>query len=1762
MVIPVALQLAVLASASIQPASVPARGEQEALLTLDKAGMVRLAATSGAGTACTVVDHLRGPFASAGDVGVKDCELDLLLDPGTYKIRLASPAAGKGTVKLQATAFHEVNPAPVKLEKGRAVEGPLRSGQQASFWLHLEARSPVSLRASGRTAGALQLWRAGAWREDLSPRDAGPSPRPGQPIHEWWIEETLEAGDYLVTVYGTGERRWTEGVESDLLSVQWGFAPMKDQLAAVTLPAWGLATFEVPGGPGTGVLTVSGSPATQTRLAVSEARLAAETASCAVEPKALVPECVATAWRDAPARVLSVRGAPGTQVELRWAPRGKSARLVDGEYRQNALEVPVEHVPGGEYLLGLRDVPPDRDAAPLACALVHELPKSRRETVAVDFPAVGPGKPLHRAFSTTGDQTIWFEVATAGTYRISTDPKRKERCELYRVEADKATRLTRTAEKAACDVRQQLGAGRYELRLSGGGRGIDRVLVAAEGGPASPPDSAPRTGCFLRAKLLGGDETYTLLSNRTGAAAVRGLVARPLPLTLSAPLPFVVQAGETERLPVHVNGTIRVSVSSAAGKPATCALAKGGAGAWRDGACWVTAKGADELVLAAAADAPLSVSIAVPPAPAPAAAPLQAFSPSLIPIPPLQRDQPAFFDLGDGASRSFVFQVAAAGLYHVHTEGLLATECTLRTPTVARLASDRGGGRGRNCLVETYLDPGQYLVTARAVGASRGRASMVLEQRAAKDLGRVAADAEVFFRAPAGELVRQRLVVPQAGRFALATTALGAAVRCRLEDAEGWPLVAVPTPCATELALAKGEYLWTQLPLTVESMRHTVLTPVRPAVVLRGEAPHAVELWTRYPVELSQKGRDEFRFTLQADLDVYVELTGGMQGRILREGEENAIEVIPPIDAGEEATPAGYDEDAGATTEESAEGEPAPEGEYKGDGEGEGEYAEGMEGEGEEGGEGESDEPAPQRASRPAPRVAPAPVDPSRPPGFKVALPAGKYRLVTEHSRGDVAISYTLLLATETLTPGMARDLPVPSRVPVRLARAGTLRLRTRGDADVRCRMFDGAGRLVAESSELGDDWNCGMAEPLAAGDYTLVLESETQLPGTTRLALSAPPTVDAGPLETGKRLTAGERVLSAALPAPADDVVQVALEAKDPFSCAIEGDAGAILFSRTETRSCKVLLHPRDRAWRLRLWTLERSAEVVATVKLKPVVALSGGRVAEANAARAEIARPGLYRTGEHVSCLPAGTAGRLEPCGPEVPLAAGPVLLASSAAEAQVSLEEVVLALDTPRPERRALTRRPFLQRMTSKEKAIHLLEARAAPGERAAPLCELEGGARAPGLAAVPGCFAASSPATSSVAQVFVPADGPVDVDLVRTALPLPRSAGRLEPGHHALPLAAAGGRWSLPEGPARVELLLPPAAWAVLLAGDRTVSLCAPAGELSRCTLEAQGGELVLHAPKERRAEADVFTLPAAAREVALASGPFEARPAPGALALRAAAAERARLLEISGAARCFVRLSDGTRLADCAGPLPPGRSAEIVVDAGGPLRVVARPVDSGPAAIFARALGATPPALRPGEAAALAGALVERSFTVSQPSVVHLRADAGVCALAAGPEIVAVEGLGAGCAVDRLLPAGTHRLAVRPFGDEPLAGVVRFTAEPVETLAEGVGAERWLSPGQARVFQFQAAAKGRVGVGLQEEAEVLSCAVLDGAQRRLATGCQALLDLDAGAYLLEVRAPAGGRPVRFRPVVLGLAGTKLSVPDDYLRDLFQRIGAKP
>jgi len=1462
-----------------------------------------------------------------------------------------------------------------------------------------------------------------------------------------------------------------------------------------------------------------------------------EEGNCVVEPKAQVAECAIRAGEGR--HVLVARGPAGAGVFLRWAPRRGAGTLVDGEYAEPNQRLPLEPVAPGEYLLGFHDVPGDRDAAPLGCALERQPEQGGpRELVAWDAPRVGGGRTFQRAFNYARYEALWFEVTEAGEFTLTTGGERTSACELSRVLADGLERIAEGGPKD-CRLTRRLPAGLYLLKLSGGTEGIEKARIAPAGAARDAGDSPARSACFLRARVEPGYR-YALVASRSGRVAARGLVARKLPLTLDTPLPVEVPAGETLTLPVGAVGSIRIATPG--GSPAGCHLAKAGAGQWRDGACWLDAKVPDQLGLAAKPGAPLLAWL-VRPAPARAAEVAAPFEPARDALPVLAAGEPARFDFEPAQARALVFEVKEPGLHDVGTEGLLATSCAIRTPALPQLASDRSGGRGRNCLVSTFLRAGRYLVSVRALAPSRGRAAVTLTRRPARELpaldGSADAVAERFFRAGAGELVRQRIAVPKAGRWELSATALGAALQCRLEDREGWPLEQVPGPCRTTQELPAGEVVWTQLPLTVESMRRTAVALELAPLVLRdaGAAPE-LELWRPYAAELGKRGRGEFRFHLPAEGDVSILLTNGMLGRVYRDGEAQPVELIPPDDGG--AAPA-----ASPETGEAAAPDEAPAGD------------EVVEDGGSETGDGEEGEPVDggETPAGPVPRAPPPePVAPDAAPGVKVHLAAGDYRLVTEHARGDVAISYRLQVSVDPLMPGVARDLPVPTAVTVRVADAGTLRIRTAGEADVRCRLFDAGGRRLAESGEVGEDWNCGLAEPVAAGDYRLELESEVVEPGRTRLSLAQPAPADVGALADGAKYPLGAGVLSAALAPPAGDaVVEAALEAPAPFSCALDDDAGRLVARSGPGTSCAFFLLPAGKTWRLRAWTLDRPTEVTARLRVRPVTERSGGTLAEGGAARATVARPGTYRTSDGVRCL-AAPAGLLLPCGPEVSLDAGAVVFAAPAAAA-LPLDELTTELGAGDEKPLTVGPRARLQRQRSGSAVAHLVAVTVAPGQRTVPACALDGGVHVPTPG---GCYAASGSGKESLLRLV--ASEPVESRVWRAAVTQAKEvdAGA---GRHRLEVAPGGTLLSLPSGPARAELTLPPRAWAVLLSDGKAIDLCPPATALTRCVLTgAERVRVLLVAHGEKRVELVVTRLPAPPPVRDLAGLHEQVAALPGTQAWRLPGLGAERLLRVDGATGCTVALDDGARLGACEAAIPAGVAGTVVVEhRAGPLRLLLAPREDGLALAAGAAASASPKKLSPGEAVSLEGLQVDRAIDLAAESVVHLRADRGSCLILSGGRVVASGGLGEGCRLDRLLGKGTHRLVVRAFAGAPLAGTAAYTAEPVQTLQEGAGPERWLAPGEAQLFRFTLATRGRVGLGLREEAETLACAVLDQSSRPLGEGCQQLLSLEAGTYLLAVRAPADAPASRYRPVLLGLAGADAGVPGEYLRDFFQRIG---
>ncbi|MBL9038061.1 MAG: hypothetical protein JNG84_06075 [Archangium sp.] len=1728
MFVPALVSCVVVQAASLQPSSVPASGVQEAILTLDAPGMIHLSAKSGSGTACTVVDRVRGPFLSDGAVGKKSCDVDVLLDAGEYLVRVESPLKGKGSVALKATAYSEINSTPVKLVDGGAVEATLQLGQQATYGLVLPKRGVPMVRVAGRNAGDVRLWRNGAWLEPISLRRTAVSNTPGLPQYEWWLDQVVEAGEYTLVVYGRSPATETSAQPDASLTVEMGFRRgPAERRVAFTLPVSGVMALELPASPSVAFISMDAPPTGPVELAMfsfGETDSLRQLGSRTVAQRAVIPSVgLAVSPPDKRRLVAMVRGPRGSSGTLEWAassvPTDDIAYFSGGVYGGVTSSYRFRVSQPQQVLVAVHDLPVDTDSAPLGCQLERiDLDWKTLEVVARSAVRVGDGEGLETKFNyDESGAAVWFDVARTGRYRIRTEGGRKSRCAVFTRKSDNT--LARVFEPkpdaVTCDNVVELTRGPHHVMLYGGVSGIESLTVREDSRQAVSNVVVPATCTLPPVAVTPG--YYRLSLSRQGAVSLRGVSITPLPVSLSSALHLSLDASRTVTLPLATGPGF--TVSAGVGASITCTLERTGV-SQSGPVCLVPAvTGADTLKIRNLATSPVTVTLHRPVA-MPASTAFASYTPVPSQLQRVEPEKPAWFDFERGQTNSVAFDVATPGLYNVTTLGLLSTSCRLRTPVIDSVTENTNGGRGRNCLIQTYLQKGRYLFSATTQGQSKGRGALFLIRKPAREYGGVSGEGQSFFRTEANELVQQKIVVRGAGDYRLRTWAQGASVMCRLDDAQGWPVNTVPSPCSESTLSKPGTYLWTQLPLTVESMRRTSVERVREPVVLRGNAPHEVTAFQWYSAELGRDGKDEFTFTLEGETTLDVVLTQGMQGRLFRHDEgqaRKAVEVIPPLAQYAAAQMVDQQSDS-----EEPESEPPPESTYE-EGEGEGDSEE---------------QPIPSPVRPVAMRQVPPP-----PSGVQVKLPAGKYSLVTEHSRGDVAVSYQLHLGSAVLMPGMRRTVPVPSMVTLAIPRDGTLRLRTEGEADVRCRLFNADGKLVVQSSDNGADWNCALAEPLAKGTYTLALESETQLAGETTVSLVLPQVDEVKPVT--QPLTLGASVTQVALPT-GDAVHEVTVTSKSAFSCAVVGPSG-VASRLTRVTSCKALVLPKSEAWSLRLWTMDASTPVQLNVTSKQAVRLT-------------VSRAGRYTTPADVWCL-RGEAGAFEACGGSTSLESGSVAFAAfGSTRVPEKLDEARVAAG-PSPNRTPITSRPSLQVVTAPQPSVFVVSASAPWGEASAPVCRFDG----PGTVAEAGdasCFAVSRVGTEAASRVWAASDVPVDVSIVRDAVPMPSTQSVLALGRQHVAFSTSGG-WTLPAGRVRLDLTLSRRTWAALVGeGGEALDLCAPSDDVRHCVMTGAKATLLLGG-EAGSADVTAIAVEDDVRSVAL-NGVYELSPrAAGTLRLTVVSSREPRMAVVSGGVRCTVVTSNGARRGECRSAIPSGLSAEILVEhAASPVRAIVS--SAGKEAETTLNLEASPmpaPALPAATSVALTGTRFERTLVVERESVVRLSAESGVCALVKASTLLAVDGLGAGCEVVRLVTPGTYRVLVRPFANQPMQGSVRWLSESVTKLSEGVAAESWLAPGEVRVFTFDTAGPGKVGLGLQSKREGLECTVYDAAQQLVGTGCQQYLSLAKGRWVLTVRNPPGPKSVAIavRPVVLGLSGDAAPIPEDYLHDFFSRIG---
>ncbi|WP_455210459.1 hypothetical protein [Kaarinaea lacus] len=122
-------------------------------------------------------------------------------------------------------------------------------------------------------------------------------------------------------------------------------------------------------------------------------------------------------------------------------------------------------------------------------------------------------------------------------------------------------------------------------------------------------------------------------------------------------------------------------------------------------------------------------------------------------------------------------------------------------------------------------------------------------------------------------------------------------------------------------------------------------------------------------------------------------------------------------------------------------------------------------------------------------------------------LAAGQYQLAVKNLRKNNHVSYQLTISSRQLMIGQHRQSGVPATIPVAVGEQGFIELWSYGQNDVRARLVDSSGNVIAQGDDRSNDWNFLITQKLPAGEYQLGVEAVGNDTQPTMVFMRAPST-------------------------------------------------------------------------------------------------------------------------------------------------------------------------------------------------------------------------------------------------------------------------------------------------------------------------------------------------------------------------------------------------------------------------------------------------------------------------------------------------------------------------------------------------------------------------------------------------------------------------------------------------------------------------------
>ena len=848
-----------------------AHGQNETLLHISVPGRYSLQVQSDQGTKIEIVDRMAGPFAAAGSAGEWDGRLDLLLDKGTYKIRLHSHEEGVGTLKLAVHPFVEVGSSDklLSLDTYQIENSSLEDLQQQSFWLHLKNRRILRLEAIGRNLKDCRLWRDGVWLEDIKPRFSIYEPVNGQPMRYAEFYHDLNPGVYRLTFYGGAGLAWADDSGAHPFSLRMGYQRLGSSgKQIITLSPFGRDAYVVPAE--TDFFQISRADKKATWLSVKrwrdEASRHGGSDQTAITKESRNPWAVVRTRDKKREKWVTVQGNPGDRVVLTYFPDKRWFSIEAGNYWISSL-----HSAEGQDLIDVTGV------------ISHPTQKIPVEAQVLP---VGLNTPLVTGkFNLLGDTNLFLKLEDAGTYVIEEDEASGARGR-YRIEPFivRPPRNYRSPPFESPGKLLELTQGFYKLTIRDESKGIlsfvlrqkDRSVVDSQA------DSPPRKQSLLLPSVTLPDPhvPYTLQLNRRHNVAT-GVIVRSLPMDLSDPLPVFLNPGQS--VPISISVSQRSTLVIERDKETAFLL---NAGERRLAADSILSPGSHKLNLKNSGTETTLFTLKTIPVEPSSELTLRDLKDRLEQpesFPQLTEEKPLYANFERRQKQHFTLIVKEPSLYRLETSGRLATQLTVRTALTTQLFAKKENGIGRNALVQQYLRPGVYHITVQTQGRSRGRAGIHLRRTPLRlEEGPTAGAVKKAHLQPDGAL-RYTLTIDEPGRYQLQTLGLGKDFAYRLEDEAEWPFT-VPGSEGVLLAdFEPGVYHYYSMPSPVESTRITALTRMAEKQERVGKGPHPISFnETVKMMWREEKGRlpDIFTTEITAPVDVTIHLSGAMEGVI------------------------------------------------------------------------------------------------------------------------------------------------------------------------------------------------------------------------------------------------------------------------------------------------------------------------------------------------------------------------------------------------------------------------------------------------------------------------------------------------------------------------------------------------------------------------------------------------------------------------------------------------------------------------------------------------------------------------------------------------------------------------------------------------------------------------------------------------------------------------------------------------------------------